>query len=162
MSSLRITYKKSIIGYSHDQKATVRSLGLRKLNQVVVRPDSPSLRGMLFKVRHLVAFEEVDDVAPPSNRQSLVAQTVASDGDDITRIEGIGPKIAQVLHQAGISTFAQLAATDADQLRAILQQEPQLRLADPATWPEQARLAAAGQWDEFNQLTDQLRAGRKA
>jgi large subunit ribosomal protein L30 len=69
MSSLRITYKKSIIGYSNDQKATVRSLGLRKLNQVVVRPDSPTLRGMLFKVRHLVTFEEVDEVAVPDGQQ---------------------------------------------------------------------------------------------
>lgn len=72
MSSLRITYKKSIIGYSHDQKATVRSLGLRKLNQVVVHPDSPSLRGMLFKVRHLVTFEEVADATPttPQNEDA--------------------------------------------------------------------------------------------
>jgi large subunit ribosomal protein L30 len=57
MSSLRITYKKSVIGYSRDQKATIRSLGLRKLNSVVVKADSPSIRGMLFKVRHLVQVE---------------------------------------------------------------------------------------------------------
>jgi large subunit ribosomal protein L30 len=161
MSSLRITYKKSIIGYSHDQKATVRSLGLRKLNQVVVHPDSPSLRGMLFKVRHLVSFEEIDEVAPASARRSFATQSLAPDTDDITRIEGIGPKIAEVLRDAGIATFAQLAATSADQLRAILQPQPRLRMADPTTWPEQARLAAAGQWEEFNQLTSQLRGGRQ-
>jgi large subunit ribosomal protein L30 len=161
MSSLRITYKKSTIGYSIDQKATVRSLGLRKLNQVVVRPDSPTLRGMLFKVRHLVTFEEVDEAAPPSTRRSLVAQSLASEADDITQIEGIGPKIAELLRANDISTFAQLAAASVEQLRGILQQQPRLRLADPTTWPEQARLAAAGQWDEFKQLTDQLRSGRQ-
>lgn len=61
MAKLRITYRKSSIGYSKDQKATVRSLGLRKLNSVVVRDDTPSVRGMIFKVQHLVAVEEVGD-----------------------------------------------------------------------------------------------------
>jgi large subunit ribosomal protein L30 len=61
MSKLRITYAKSMIGYSRDQKETMFSLGLRKLHQVVVKPDNPSVRGMVFKVRHLVAVEEIGD-----------------------------------------------------------------------------------------------------
>jgi large subunit ribosomal protein L30 len=61
MSKLRITYKKSMIGYAQDQRDTMRSLGLRKLNQTVLRPDNPSIRGMVFKVRHLVEVEEVKD-----------------------------------------------------------------------------------------------------
>jgi large subunit ribosomal protein L30 len=61
MSKLRITYSKSIIGYSKDQKETVTSLGLRKLNHSVIKPDNPSVRGMIFKVRHLVSVEEVSD-----------------------------------------------------------------------------------------------------
>jgi len=59
MAKLRITYTKSTIGYSKDQKATVRSLGLRKLNSTVIREDSPAVRGMIFKVKHLVSFEEL-------------------------------------------------------------------------------------------------------
>jgi large subunit ribosomal protein L30 len=58
MAKLRITYKKSSIGYSEDQKETVRSLGLRKLNSTVVHNDTPAIRGMVFKVRHLVSVEE--------------------------------------------------------------------------------------------------------
>lgn len=61
MSKLQITYTKSSIGCSRDQKATVRSLGLRKMNQTVIKPDSPSIRGMIFKVRHLVKVEEVGE-----------------------------------------------------------------------------------------------------
>ncbi len=61
MDQLRITYKKSIIGYSKDQRETLVALGLRKLNQSVLRPDNPSVRGMVFKVRHLVTIEEVKD-----------------------------------------------------------------------------------------------------
>jgi len=61
MSKLRITYTKSTIGYSKDQKETVYSLGLRKLNQVVIKEDNPAIRGMVFKVQHLVTVEEVGD-----------------------------------------------------------------------------------------------------
>jgi large subunit ribosomal protein L30 len=55
---LRITWVKSSIGYSQDQKATIRALGFRRLGQSVVQPDSPSIRGMVRKVRHLVEVEE--------------------------------------------------------------------------------------------------------
>lgn len=61
MSQLKITYRKSTIGYSHDQKRTVQSLGLRKLGQSVLLPDNDAVRGMCFKVRHLVTMEEVQD-----------------------------------------------------------------------------------------------------
>ena len=57
--SLRITWVKSAIGYKQDQKDTIRSLGFRRLNQTVEVPDSASIRGMIFKVKHLVSFEEV-------------------------------------------------------------------------------------------------------
>jgi large subunit ribosomal protein L30 len=61
MSKLKITYKKSSIGYARDQKATITSLGLRKLHQSVIKPDNPAIRGMIFKVKHLVTVEEVPD-----------------------------------------------------------------------------------------------------
>ncbi|MEI7771035.1 MAG: 50S ribosomal protein L30 [Chloroflexales bacterium] len=61
MSKLKITYSKSVIGYCKDQKETVTSLGLRKLNHSVIKADTPSVRGMIFKVRHLVSVEEVSD-----------------------------------------------------------------------------------------------------
>ncbi len=54
---LRITYAVSSIGVKEDQKATVRRLGLRRLGQTVELPDSPAVRGMIHKVRHLVTVE---------------------------------------------------------------------------------------------------------
>lgn len=59
MGDLSILWKKSAIGYALDQKRTLRALGLRRLQQRVVHLDSPSLRGMIHKVRHLVSVEEV-------------------------------------------------------------------------------------------------------
>lgn len=55
---LRVTLVKSPIGYSKDQKATVRALGLRRVNQIVEHNDSPAIRGMLNKVVHLIKIEE--------------------------------------------------------------------------------------------------------
>ena len=57
---LRITYSTSSIGVKVDQKETVRRLGLRKLGQTVEQPDSPVLRGMIHKVRHLLTVEEFE------------------------------------------------------------------------------------------------------
>jgi large subunit ribosomal protein L30 len=57
---LRITYSTSSIGVQSDQKETVIRLGLRRLGQTVEQPDSPAIRGMIHKVRHLVTVEEVD------------------------------------------------------------------------------------------------------
>ena len=55
---LRIKLVKSAIGYTVRHKATLRALGLRRMNQIVELPDTPSLRGMLYKVNHLVEIEE--------------------------------------------------------------------------------------------------------
>lgn len=58
MPKLRITQVKSGIGYAIDQKKTLRALGLKRINQSVAKEDSPSVRGMIVKVRHLVKVEE--------------------------------------------------------------------------------------------------------
>lgn len=61
MAKLRITWKKSGIGFERDQRATIKSLGLRKLHQTVERPDTPVIRGMVHKVRHMVQVDELQD-----------------------------------------------------------------------------------------------------
>jgi large subunit ribosomal protein L30 len=66
VAQLRVTYRKSSIGYAHDQKRTIQSIGLRKLNQSVLLPDNPAVRGMVFKVRHLENVEEVADAETPA------------------------------------------------------------------------------------------------
>ena len=58
MANLVVTYRKSAIGYRQDQKDTIRALGLRRLHQSVVHADTPAIRGMVAKVRHLVDMQE--------------------------------------------------------------------------------------------------------
>ena len=58
MTKMRVEWVKSAIGYSKDQKATIRALGFRKLQQTVEHDDQPAIRGMIRKVMHLVQVEE--------------------------------------------------------------------------------------------------------
>jgi predicted flap endonuclease-1-like 5' DNA nuclease len=80
--------------------------------------------------------------------------------DDLKIIEGIGPKIASLLAAAGITTFNQLASTDVNRLSQIVR-DAHLAMSDPTTWPEQARLAAAGDWNGLQKLQDSLKGGRR-
>lgn len=60
MATIHVTYRKSAIGYKQDQKDTIRKLGLRRLNQTVEVEDTPTARGMVNKVCHLVDVREGD------------------------------------------------------------------------------------------------------
>ena len=64
---LRITLKKSVIGYSGRQKATAKALGLGKLNSSTLKPDNPQIRGMVKKISHLVEVEQVAEETPGGN-----------------------------------------------------------------------------------------------
>lgn len=99
--------------------------------------------------------------APPEKEAKAPAPAKP---DDLKRIEGIGPVISGVLQKAGIKTFAQLADTKAEGIKEILEKaDPKLlRLADPTSWPKQARLAAAGKWDALEKLQDRLKGGKEA
>jgi large subunit ribosomal protein L30 len=57
---LKVTLVKSAIGFEKSQKETVRSLGLRRINHTVTLKDNPQIRGMIYKVRHLLTVEEVE------------------------------------------------------------------------------------------------------
>jgi hypothetical protein len=81
--------------------------------------------------------------------------------DDLTKIEGIGPKVKRILAAAGISTFDALARAKAKQIDKILDAEG-LQMMDSAGWIEQAKLAARGNWKELEKLQDELKGGRRA
>ena len=60
MTKLRIRWVRSLIGYEQNQRRTVKALGLRRLHQTVEHEDTPTIRGMLHKVRHLVQVESAE------------------------------------------------------------------------------------------------------
>jgi uracil permease len=79
--------------------------------------------------------------------------------EDLTRIEGIGPKVSGVLRAAGVTNYAELANMDAEQLKAILV-SANLTMIRPESWPAQARLAAAADWEALDAMQDELLSGR--
>ena len=81
--------------------------------------------------------------------------------DDLTAIEGIGPKIAELCQGIGITTWAELSVTEVSLLRTMLNDAGQrFKSHDPSTWPQQAGLLAIGAWGEFKAFTDELDGGR--
>jgi len=89
------------------------------------------------------------------------APKAAKKADDLKLIEGVGPKAAEALVAAGITTYAKLAKTTADAVKAILEaSESKLSHLDPTTWAQQAQLAADGKMDELKKLQDELNGGK--
>ena len=78
------------------------------------------------------------------------------------KIEGIGPKIASILTEAGFETFAKLSKADPEKIRKILLEKGGKRYSmhNPETWPKQAEMAAAGKWEELKKWQDELDGGR--
>ena len=104
--------------------------------------------------------EELSAQITEEQEEIVEEETIPSEPDDLTRIEGIGPKINQLLGAAGITTYAQLADADIDMIDSKLD-EAGITFAHPGTWPEQAKLASEGKWDELEALQDSMKGGRK-
>jgi predicted flap endonuclease-1-like 5' DNA nuclease len=80
--------------------------------------------------------------------------------DNFEIIEGIGPKINEVMHKAGVHTFAALGALNIPAISEILDAAgPNFKLANPETWAQQSTLCATGQWEKLKALQDELVAG---
>ena len=93
---------------------------------------------------------------------SLKASSGDDSPEDLKVIEGIGPKIEKVLRNAGIQTYSDLAQLTSAGIRQILDAAGKsFQLHDPATWPDQAKLAAAGRWQDLHEWQKELDGGRE-
>lgn len=70
MGQLKITWKKSCIGRTQGQRRIIQSLGLKRLNHSVLQGDTPTIRGMVNKVQHLISVEEVEEAKKPARRRT--------------------------------------------------------------------------------------------
>lgn len=90
------------------------------------------------------------------------APKIESKAEDLTKIEGIGPKINEALQANGITSFSDLADATADEIKKILEAaDGNFASHDPTTWPQQAKLAAEGKWDELKKWQDELDGGKE-
>ncbi len=126
------------------------------------KAEAPAAAPVVEKVAPVV--EEVKEETPAAAAPVVEApKATAKDAkpDDLRKIEGIGPKIAEKLNEGGIMTFQDLASAEQDRLKEILEAAgSRYRMHDPSTWPMQAQLAADGKWDELDELQDRLDGGK--
>ncbi|MGC9353586.1 MAG: 50S ribosomal protein L27 [Mariniphaga sp.] len=109
-----------------------------------------------------VAEEKPKAKTEPAKAEKVAAkvESEVAEADDLKKIEGIGPKIAEIFNEAGINTYAKLAAASENKLKEILTDAgSRYASKNPSTWPQQAKLAADGKWDELKKLQDNLKGG---
>jgi len=92
--------------------------------------------------------------------EAHVQPRVEKPADDLVKIEGIGPKVAKVLNEAGITTFEALAQATAVDVQKVLSAAG-LQMMNPEGWIEQASLAAKSDWAGFEKLQSELKGGRR-
>jgi len=103
------------------------------------------------------AVIEVPAVEAPKAAKAAKAPKL----NDLKIVEGVGPKIEQLLNEGGIKTWDELAAAEVDRLKEILDAAgSRYQIHDPSTWPAQAKFAAEGKWEELKEYQDMLIGGR--
>jgi small subunit ribosomal protein S2 len=128
--------------------------------------DAPKTEAVTVKApKKVVEKKAADSVAEVKEEKSVKeapkkAKKASAKGDDLTKIEGIGPKAAEAIVSAGITSYADLAAAKSDKIKEIIT-EASSRMAhlDPTTWPKQAKMAADGKWDELKEWQDNTKGG---
>ena len=101
------------------------------------------------------AAPKVEKAAPKA-----AAKKATTKADDLKKVEGIGPKIAELFVAAGIDTFAKLGKASQDELKAILEAAgSRYASKNPGSWPKQAKMAAEGKWDELKKWQDETKGG---
>ena len=115
------------------------------------------------KVEKVVATPKAEkaEVVKTEKAPEAKAAKASKKGDDLTIVEGIGPKAAEALIAGGIDTFAKLASTAAADVKVVLDASTnKVQHLDPTTWAQQAQLAADGKMDELKTLQDALNGGK--
>jgi small subunit ribosomal protein S1 len=107
------------------------------------------------KAQQEQSVQEAEEVRKPAAAKGKSAS------DDLKKIEGIGPKIAELLAEAGIADYKALADADVEVIKGVLDEAgSRYKMHDPTTWPEQARLASEGKWDELKEMQENLKGGK--
>ncbi len=136
-----------------------------KVKKVAPKKAEPKVEEEVLAAPAVEVEEPVVEEAAPEVEavvEEVVAEAAPVASDDLTKIEGIGPKIAEKLNEAGVNSYADLAGTDTDKIKEILAAAGgRFASHDPGTWSKQAEMAAAGNWDDLNAWQDELDGGKE-
>jgi len=109
----------------------------------------------------VITIEEEEKAAKSKKEKKAKAEKAEAAPDDLTKIEGIGKKISEILAAEKIESFKDLSKTSAKKLKNILEVAgSKFNVHDPSSWPKQAKLAAAGKWAELEEFQKELIAGK--
>ncbi len=156
-------YSPNIVKIERVKRAKVRRANIRFIRTKPVKKlrfsftDAKTVEEKEAAYRARTANDNTDDAAAADTTTSASTDTPT---DDLTKIEGIGPKIAQTLADAGITTFAALADADTDTIEQIISSVRGSH--SPATWSKQAALARDGKWEELSAWQEELVGGKEA
>ena len=141
-----------------EEAAEAKTAKETKQEKPKVEPKAESVIAEEPKAEEKV--EEIAEAAPVVEEKATEDKSASEDPDNLTKIEGIGPKAAEALVAAGVNTYGKLAKAKADKIKEILT-EASSRMAhlDPTSWPKQAKMAADGKWDELKDWQDKAKAG---
>ena len=146
--------RKKVEKVINQQKASIEKTTLGELDAF------SQLKSQFNENAKEEAAKEAKEAKEVKEKEASEAKE-ATKADDLKKIEGIGPKIAGILNESGIVTFEDLANTEVDKLKEILSEAgSRYKMHDPTTWPQQAKLAAEGKWDELKEWQDKLDGGK--
>lgn len=146
-----------VIGFKEDQTHYEYEMQLSRDTLARVHEQLAAREAEIRQLQTALADAHMHLTEQSSSRMLMPG----SESNGLEKIEGIGPKISRLLNARSIYTFADLAEVNVEELQQCLEEAgPQYRLANPATWPEQARLAAEGNWEALDALQTNLKGGR--
>lgn len=123
--------------------------------------EAPAAKPAAEKPAAKPAAKPAEVAAPVAEAAPAAKPAKAPKQDDLKIVEGVGPKIEQLLHEGGIKTWAELAEADVDRLKEILDAAgPRYQIHNPSTWPAQAKFAAEGRFEELKEYQEMLIGGR--
>ena len=144
-------------------KEMMMNMGTVEVSKQVVGETRTTKDAKIVERREVVGSNgEVSKEASKTTKvtKSLKRKVKKGKKDDLKKIEGIGPKIEQLFHEAGIYTFEELAnSTNKKRLEILGAAGPRFKMHNPKTWAQQAKLAADGKWEELQKLQDELDGG---
>ena len=137
-------------------KAAVPAKKAAPVKKAAAKPKKAPAKKAAPKAKAAVKKVAIDVAAAKAAGISI------KNADDLTVIEGVGPKINTLLKDGGLKTFAKVATATVPQMRSILDKGgARYRIANPSTWAKQAKLASNNKWKELKKLQDDLSGGIK-
>ena len=151
---------------NNDLRVQLSAIDTTKVKSEGLITRNAELEMEVRKLKQQQAPPPIAKVVKAASSQEVVSSTANAprkiDETQLKRIEGIGPKIQEILHAGGILTFSDLAKANTTDISNILLAEgPQYKVHDPGTWPEQAAMARDGRWDELTKWQNTLKGGKK-